>query len=44
METTKTEVNAVEKTLAEIVERQFRELNDAQLAYVGGGIADPLFL
>ena len=44
METTNIEVKAVEKIVAEVVESQFRELNDVQLAFVGGGIADPLFL
>lgn len=44
METTNIEVKAVEKIVAEIAESQFRELKDVQLAFVGGGIADPLFL
>jgi hypothetical protein len=37
MEHTKIEVEAVENTIAEVTDRQLRELSDLQLAYVGGG-------
>ena len=37
MEHTKIEIEAIEHTVAEAMDRQLRELNDLQLAYVGGG-------
>ena len=40
MEHTKNEVAIIEKTVLEAAEKQLRELNDLQLAFVGGGIGD----
>jgi hypothetical protein len=37
MEFTKLEAAMVEKTVVEVVEQQVRELNELQLALVGGG-------
>jgi hypothetical protein len=37
MENIKIEIEAVETTVAEATACQLRELNDFQLAYVGGG-------
>jgi hypothetical protein len=37
MEFTKMEVTMVEKTASEAVELQIRELNELQLALIGGG-------
>jgi hypothetical protein len=37
------EIAAVEKTVAEAVEVQVNELNDLQLALVGGGSAEVIF-
>ena len=44
MEFNQAEVNVVERTVNEIAETEVRNLKDLQLALVGGGIADPLFL
>jgi len=41
MEFTKAEVNVIEKTINESVDKQIRELVDLELALIGGGIADP---
>jgi len=40
MEHIKNEVAIIEKTVLEAAEKQLRELNDLQLAFVGGGIGD----
>ncbi len=40
MEHIKSEVVIIEKTVLEAAEKQLRELNDLQLAFVGGGIGD----
>jgi uncharacterized protein (UPF0212 family) len=40
MDHTKTEINAVEEALNVAAEAQVRELNDLQLAFVGGGIGE----
>ncbi len=40
MEHTNKEVAIIEKTVLEAAEKQVRELNDLQLAFVGGGIGD----
>ena len=40
MEFAKTELAAVEETMQEAVQAEVRELNDLQLALVGGGIGD----
>jgi hypothetical protein len=40
MELTKVETLAVEKTLDDVREAQMRELNDLQLALIGGGIGE----
>jgi hypothetical protein len=37
MEHVKFEIEAVETTITEATDRHLRELNDLQLAYVGGG-------
>ncbi len=37
MEFTTKEILSIEKTLEEVAETQIRELNDLQLALVGGG-------
>jgi hypothetical protein len=36
-------VTSIENALAEAAEKQLRELTDLQLAFVGGGIATPIF-
>ena len=43
MELTKIEVAAIEKTVTEVAECQIRDLNELQLALVGGGIGDVIF-
>ncbi len=43
MEFTKTEVNAVEETVQEATLSEIRELNDLQLALIGGGIGDVIW-
>ena len=40
MELNNTEVSVIRNTIKEANEDQLRELNDLQLALVGGGIAD----
>ena len=40
MELTKIEVATLEKTVADANEQQIRELNDLQLAFVGGGVGE----
>ena len=40
MEYTTVEVSVVEKAIAHALESQVCELNELQLAYVGGGIAE----
>jgi hypothetical protein len=40
MEHTKIEAEVLENAVAAAVEEQVRELNDLQLAFIGGGIAD----
>jgi hypothetical protein len=40
MELTKNEVAAIEKTAAEATDAQLRELNELQLAFVGGGVGE----
>ena len=40
MDFTKTEVNAVQECVKELVEKEMRDLSDLQLALVGGGIGD----
>ena len=40
MEQTNKEVAIIEKTAVKAAEKQLRELNDLQLAFVGGGIGD----
>jgi hypothetical protein len=44
MEHTKIEVEAIENTIAEAMDRQLRELNDLQLTLVGGGFAEVTFI
>ena len=36
------EIAAVEKTLNDVADEQLSELNDLQLALVGGGSGDPI--
>ena len=43
MEHAKTEIAAVEQTLEVAAAEQMRELNDLQLALVGGGAGDVVF-
>jgi hypothetical protein len=40
MEHTKIETKVLENTIAAAAEEQLRELNELQLTFVGGGIAD----
>jgi hypothetical protein len=40
MEFTKTEVNVLQECVNEISEKEIRDLNDLQLAMVGGGIGE----
>jgi len=42
MDRAKIEIAAIEKTVADAAEAQVCELNDLQLALVGGGSADPI--
>jgi hypothetical protein len=44
MEHAKIEVEAVQNTLVEATVCQLRELNDFQLAYVGGGSFEPTLI
>jgi hypothetical protein len=43
VETSKIESENVEKTVAMAAKELVRDLNELQLAYVGGGIADVVF-
>ena len=43
MELNNTEVKVLEETIKEANEDQMRQLQDLQLALVGGGIADVVF-
>ncbi|HUQ99258.1 MAG TPA: hypothetical protein VM166_07385 [Gemmatimonadaceae bacterium] len=43
MEYAKTEITILEKTIEEAREEQIRELNDLQLALIGGGGGDVVF-
>ena len=43
MEISKIESKAVEALVNEVQEEQLRDLNDLQLALVGGGIGDVVF-
>ena len=43
MELTKIEAAAIEQTLTEVAENQVHDLNELQLALVGGGIGDVIF-
>jgi hypothetical protein len=43
MEFTKNEVVAIEEAVSQAAELEVRELNDLQLAMVGGGCADVSF-
>ena len=40
MELTQLEITIVEQTVNEMVEREFRDLSDLQLALIGGGIGE----
>jgi hypothetical protein len=40
MENTQLEVNVIEQTITQATEATVRELNELQLALVGGGFAD----
>jgi hypothetical protein len=42
MDRAKIEIAAIEETVAEATEAQVCELNDLQLALIGGGCADPI--
>ena len=44
MEFAKTEMTVVEDAVQEAARNELRELNDLQLALVGGGIGDVIFL
>jgi len=44
MEFAKTEMTVVEVAVQEAARNELRELNDLQLALVGGGIGDVIFL
>ena len=43
MEFTKVEVNVIEQIVNQATEIEVRELNELQLALVGGGIGDVVF-
>lgn len=43
MQFTSAEVKAIEMAVGEDVEKEMPDLNEFQLALVGGGIADPVF-
>jgi len=43
MEFTKAEVIAIDETVTVATEEQLRELNEIQLALIGGGIGDVVF-
>jgi hypothetical protein len=40
METTKIEVANIERTIADAIENERRELSDLQLSLIGGGIGE----
>ena len=40
MEINKTEAAAVQQTVNEVAEKEIRQLNELQLALIGGGIGD----
>jgi hypothetical protein len=42
MEHTRIEVALIKETADEATDAKLRELNELQLAFVGGGIADPV--
>jgi hypothetical protein len=44
MEHTKIDVRVIQETVINANDAQFCELNDLQLALIGGGIGDPLAL
>ena len=44
MEHTNAEVVLIQETIAEATEAQLRELNELQLAFVGGGIGEVIAL
>ncbi len=44
MEFAKSELNVIEEAIQEAARNDIRELNDLQLALVGGGIGDVIFL
>ena len=43
MEHTKIEVAVIEKAVIEATDAQLRELNELQLAFVGGGVGEIVF-
>ncbi len=44
VEFAKSELNVIEEAIQEAARNDIRELNDLQLALVGGGIGDVIFL
>jgi hypothetical protein len=40
METTKIEVANIERTIADVIESESRELSELQLSLIGGGIGE----
>jgi hypothetical protein len=40
MEHTRTEISSIQETTDEATDAQLRELNELQLAFVGGGMGD----
>jgi hypothetical protein len=42
MERTQKEIDAIEQTIAQVAEMQIRELDDLQLAFVGGGAGETI--
>ena len=40
MEHTKVEISSIQEVIVEVTDAQIRELNDLQLAFVGGGIGE----
>jgi len=42
MEHTQKEIDAIEQTIAQVPEMQIRELDDLQLAFVGGGAGETI--
>ena len=43
MDRAKNEIAAIEETIKDATEAAVSELNDLQLAFVGGGSADPIY-